>query len=72
MEYVAFSVSRQGAISENGGSSASVNGRSVATTPAIAMSTVPKVWFLLGDKAGGRHGARSRAFVSSSVLDANG
>ena len=41
-------------MSENGVTSAtSVNRRSVATIPAVAMSTVPKVWVLLGDKAGG-------------------
>ena len=34
-------------------SATSVNGRSVATTPANALSTVPKVWVLLGEKAGG-------------------
>ena len=72
MAYVTFSVSPGGYKRERREFCHSVNGRSVATTPAIAMSTVPKVWFLLGDKAGGRHGARSRGFVSSSVLDANG
>jgi len=30
-----------------------VNGRSVAATPANDLSTVPKVWVLLGNKAGG-------------------
>ena len=41
-------------MSEHGVTSAtSVSGRSVATIPAVAMSTVPKVWVLLGDKAGG-------------------
>ena len=45
---------REGAMSENGVTSAtSVNGRSVAQYRAVAMSTVPKVWVLLGDKAGG-------------------
>ena len=34
-------------------SATSVNGRSVATTPASAPSTLPKVWVLLGEKAGG-------------------
>jgi hypothetical protein len=54
MASVAFSVSRQGGYKrERREFCPSVNGRSVATTPAIAMSTVPKVWFLLGDKAGG-------------------
>ena len=52
MAYVAFSVSRQGAIDRQE-FCRSVNGRSIATTPAIATSTVPKVWFLLGDKADG-------------------
>ncbi|HEX2930066.1 MAG TPA: mitochondrial fission ELM1 family protein [Candidatus Binatia bacterium] len=41
-------------MSEHGVTSATgVSGRPVATTPAIAMSTVPKVWVLLGDKPGG-------------------
>ena len=31
----------------------SVSGHSVAATPTIAMPTVPKVWVLLGNKAGG-------------------
>jgi len=53
MAYVAFSVSPGGYKRELREFCHSVNGRSVATTPAIAMSTVPKVWFLLGDKAGG-------------------
>ena len=48
MASVAFSVSRQGGYKrERREFCPSVNGRSVATTPAIAMSTVPKVWFLL-------------------------
>jgi len=34
-------------------SARSVNGRSVAATPANDLSTVPKVWVLLGNKAGG-------------------
>jgi mitochondrial fission protein ELM1 len=34
-------------------SATSVNDRSVATTPANAWSTVPKVWVLLAEKAGG-------------------
>jgi mitochondrial fission protein ELM1 len=34
-------------------SATSVNDRSVATTPANARSTVPKVWVLLAEKAGG-------------------
>jgi len=51
MADVAFSVSRPEAISENGKEFChSVNGCSVATTPAIAKSMVPKVWLLLGDR----------------------
>src|SRR5690349_21032737 len=41
-------------MTENGVTSAtSVNGRFVATTPGILHPPVPKVWVLLGDKAGG-------------------
>jgi len=66
MASIAFSVGRQGATSENGMTSAtSVNGRSVATDPAIVLSTVANVYVLLGDKAGGRHGARSHAHSSA-------
>ena len=41
-------------MTENGVTSAtSVHGRFVATAPAIPRPPVPKVWVLLGDKAGG-------------------
>jgi len=53
MAYVAFSVSRQGAISENGGKFChSVNGRSVATTPSHRYVDGTKGLVLIRDKAG--------------------
>ena len=71
MAYVAFSVSRQGAISENGGVLPQREWALCRYDTSHRYVDGTKGWFLLETRLV-RHGARSRAFVSSSVLDANG